>query len=467
MARPARPFFLRPRRGDAIAMVAGDQTICVASILLGANMIADIIDAERKNGTQPQDATVLLPSADPTLLFCGLIACAMSGCVAVPWREDGLAQDAMADIVSPNAILRRDGDRFQLEALPAPTAKIPRHGNLIMMTSGSTGTPKGVALDFSKVVLNATTAGAAMAVWHCDAWAIDLDMSLMSAISHLLMAWQFDLPLVHLKSLPVPAHSVLKPGFGYGGSPLQLVRLHEKLQGCGEPKMLASSGDFLTPAMIDELLARHPGTEIHKLYGLTELGGRFCHMPHGALLRNKTAAGAPLPGFAARVADPDADGLGEIEARTPLMAEGWHLPGGRFEEIGSPWLATGDVGRIDGEGVVTLVGRSDDVFKIGGEKVDRATIENALADLLGAYEYCVLRVEHKLIGQCAALFLVPASDRPAPGWAEIVAHLRQRVPNRFIPSFMYRLDDRLPRLPSGKLDRARLVREHERFPRLS
>jgi O-succinylbenzoic acid--CoA ligase len=218
--------------------------------------------------------------------------------------------------------------------------------------------------------------------------------------------------------------------------------------------------------MTDEIVARHPQTEIHKLYGLTELSGRFCHMPHRDLMRNKSAAGRPLPGHQARISDPDSEGIGQIEARTPMMTRGYYLPGGVFEPVAAEWFATGDLGSIDKDGVVTVVGRADDVFKVGGEKVDRLSIESALAGLLKNRNYCVLPIEHHLFGLCPALFVEASPTQPAPTWADIVAFLRGRLPARFIPSLMFAVDGGLPRLPSGKIDRLALTTGRARTRRL-
>lgn len=416
----------------------------------------------------------LLPSGDPAAFLVGLMACSQAGVAVAPWREGGLAFDVLVDTVRPDSILRFTPGRLgevSLDPIDGPPPPGTRVGELIMLTSGSTGAPKGVALDFGQVMLNALSAGAVMEVWRCNAWAIDIDMALMSALSHMLMAWQYDLPLVHLGARdPADVVQLFAGGeTGFGGSPVQLVRLTESLPAGVAPKMLVSSGDFLSPAMIDQVVGRFPETRVHKLYGLTELAGRFCCMPHDDLMADKAAAGYPLPGFAARLAaDVPPGEIAEIEAKTPLMMAGYYRRGGDFEPRRSDWLATGDLGFIGPDGAITVVGRADDVVKVGGEKVDRQSIEQALAELLAPREYCVLGVDHPLVGQCPALFVAPASDgRPAPAWRDIVGHIRERLPARFVPGLMYGLDGPLPRLANGKVDRETLKASHRQFKRLS
>jgi acyl-CoA synthetase (AMP-forming)/AMP-acid ligase II len=185
------------------------------------------------------------------------------------------------------------------------------------------------------------------------------------------------------------------------------------------------------------------------------------------LMQHKAAAGYPLAGYQARVHEPDENNHGEIEAKSPLMMHGYYLAGGVFDRFDSEWLRTGDFGTIDQQGAVTLAGRSDDVLKVGGEKVDRFTIETTLSDLLLGFDYCVLPVEHHLLGRCLALFLSQAPPRTLPSRAAIIERLRQSLPNRFIPPLAYCLPHPLPRLSNGKLDRQSLVRRHAEFQRLA
>jgi acyl-CoA synthetase (AMP-forming)/AMP-acid ligase II len=467
-----RPLFLRARADHAPALVTSNGLLSVGDILKAARRVSVRIRAaaNRLGRTRRTDTLcLLLPSSDPSFFTVGLLACSLSGVTVVPWREKALQLDCVSETVRPDGVLQPQGalDDAEVVGLDGPKLAGRRRGELVMMTSGSTGEPKGVALDFAQVVLNATSAGSALGLWRCSAWAIDLDMALMSALCHLLMAWQFDLPLVHLKGIaPTDTCLALDEDFGFGGSPLQLVRLHEAIAGSLAPRLVVSSGDFLRPAMIDAIAERYPGTEIHKFYGLTELGGRFCHMPAHELMRNKDAVGRPLPGLRARITAADRDGHGEVEARSPLVAAGYYLPGGKFETIETDWFATGDVGAIDKDGVITLLGRSDDVFKVGGEKVDRATIESALVGLLKERSYCVLPIEHDVLGLCSALFIESSPTKPPPSWSQVVAHLRPLVPTRYIPALMYAVEGELPRLASGKLDRLALTSSHERLTRL-
>jgi acyl-coenzyme A synthetase/AMP-(fatty) acid ligase len=113
-----------------------------------------------------------------------------------------------------------------------------------------------------------------------------------------------------------------------------------------------------------------------------------------------------------------------------------------------------------------LVGRSDDVLKVGGEKVDRFTVEAALSDLFKGADYCVIPVTHHLLGRCLALFVTQPPSESLPTRAAIIECLRRNLPNRFIPPLAYTMPGALPRLANGKLDRQFLAKEHAQFQRL-
>lgn len=462
--RPTIVVGWRRRDPSAVAITTHCEEVTVAQIehlsLIAAQAIRDA-----------GASCLLLPSSEPIAFLAGLMACCRERVTVAPWRDATLPVDELIDVVRPDGILRIGRSPKQSAVvLPVsgPTHSKKRVGDLVMMTSGSTGAPKGVALSMSSVILNAMSAGAIMEVSRCEGWSIEIDFALMSAVSHLLMAWQFDRPLHHLGGRTVEQGARLFAGgaIGYGGSPVQLVRLHERLGEDAAPLMMASSGDFLTPAMIEEISGRYPETLVHKLYGLTELSGRFCCAPHALLLQDPGSVGAPLPGFEARVRQADANGVGEIEARSPLLFLGYYRQGGLFEPRTRTWFPTGDIGSIASEGIVSLNGRDDDVVKVLGEKVDRASIEHALSELLGNRDFCVLGVDHPLTGRCPGLFIA-GDESSGPTWRQIVATIRETLPSRFVPSLMYRVPDALPRLENGKIDRNQLKARHREFPRLT
>ncbi len=182
-------------------------------------------------------------------------------------------------------------------------------------------------------MLNAVLTAGKVDVSSCDFWAIDADMSLMSPLGHTLMAWSSQVCVQHLAGLDWSARSELiaRARGGYGGAPLQIRELAQRLLGNG-PHVIVSSGDFLPPALGKAIETRFPEAKLHKIYGLTEVSGRLCVLPHPQRQLDPAAAGFPLPGFDVftDATDDDKD-IAEICVRGPTMMHGYWRPGGSFE----------------------------------------------------------------------------------------------------------------------------------------
>ena len=152
-------------------------------------------------------------------------------------------------------------------------------------------------------------------------------------------------------------------------------------------------------------------------------------------------AGRLLPGTEARCVD------GVIEARTPWQTIGALDPTRPIAP--DAWHPTGDLGALD-DGLVTLRGRADRVLLVGGEKVHPATIEEVL-ESHGVVAAVVGR-PHRRLGQVPIAFVVGDREAEPTLWAAI----RAALPARCRPAAIMWLDT-LPRLPSGKVDRAALT----------
>ena len=265
-------------------------------------------------------------------------------------------------------------------------------GDLIVMTSGSTGQPKGVSLSLDRVIENALLAGQAIEFenYQLERWCIDIDMCLMSALSHLFMAWGSGVSLTHLKGVSSKELNAIfffsKSGFG--GAPLQLLRLAQRVEKFRGGGLLVSSGDFLSKSSIHQIKRMHKDINICSFYGLTELSGRFCFMSSDSTDKKPGLAGWPIIESSLIV-----DKLsGEVNAQSPLLFHGYYLNEG-FCKRETAVFNTGDIGSIDKQGCLTLHGRVADTFKVSGEKVNRKIVEGALADLM-AEPYCFLQICH-------------------------------------------------------------------------
>jgi long-chain acyl-CoA synthetase len=449
------------RHAGADLFRCSSGTLVAEEFFFRANLLASRLPNERQR--------IIVPSDDPITLLAGIAGCWLSNNKAVAWRKSAIDLVALTELTSAATAIRWDPqlNDWHTERLSTdPTTEQP--GDLIILTSGSTGKPKGVALDLGRVATNAALAGSKVDVSSCDFWAVDADMSLMSPLSHTFMAWSSQVPVQHLGGLDWRGRSELfaRQRGGYGGAPLQIREVAQRITGNG-PRVIVSSGDFLPPTLGAAIEARFPEARLHKIYGLTEVSGRLCVLRHDERQLHPAAAGFPLPGFDVFIdATDDGKDVGEICVSGPTIMCGYWRPDGRFEPVASTIFRTGDLGSMGSDGLVSVSGRRDDVFKVGGEKVDRQSIERALQSMLAEQEFCVLPIVHPVLGQTPVLFVAGTGRKNLPSRSTLIQSVRGKLPSRYNPSMMLFVGETLPKLPNGKLDKQRLMNEFSNYPDL-
>jgi malonyl-CoA/methylmalonyl-CoA synthetase len=168
--------------------------------------------------------------------------------------------------------------------------------------------------------------------------------------------------------------------------------------------------------------------------------------------------GFPLPGVGLRVRSDEGQDLssgeiGGIEVRGPNVFKGyWRMPEKTKEEFTADgWFKTGDVGRIDASGRVTIVGRSKDLIISGGYNVYPAEVEGYINDMPGVAESALVGVPHPDFGEVGVVVVVGKPGVRLDGDA-ITASLKSRLANFKIPKRCFVVDD-LPRNAMGKVQK--------------
>ncbi|HME75611.1 MAG TPA: fatty acid--CoA ligase family protein [Mycobacterium sp.] len=211
----------------------------------------------------------------------------------------------------------------------------------------------------------------------------------------------------------------------------------------------------ITPETLRRLLTLMPGVRLFNLFGQTEGSPITCldaddHRraaagePH--LLNT---VGRPVPGLRLRLDQPDASGVGEVLAAAPHLSV--HGPDG--------WLHTGDLGTIDADGYLHLVGRRHDMVIRGGENVYPVEIENVLAAHPGVAAVGVVGVPDPHLGENLAAFVVPADPSHPPQAAGLRSFARARLAGFKVPAHWYTIDA-LPQNSAGKVVRKALCDLH-------
>lgn len=322
---------------------------------------------------------------------------------------------------------------------------------LIGYTSGTTGRPKGAVLSHG---------------------------NLLAGVNSLRVAWRWSpgdrlilaLPLFHMHGLGVGLHGTLAAGASAVLLPrfdpeavLDAVAAHEATMFFGVPTMynrlvesprvgllgglrLCVSGSAPLPAAMHDWIRELTGQGVVERYGMTETIMLASNPVDGE--RRPGSVGMALPGVDLRLEE----GTGEVLVRGPNVFGGyWGRPDADAVAFESGWFRTGDVGRFDPDGYLTLVGRARELIITGGYNVYPREVEDALRSHPGVAEVAVAGIPSRDWGEevCAWVVAVPGSD---PTSDELREHAAARLAPYKVPRH-YRSIDQLPRNALGKIQK--------------
>ncbi|MCX4766547.1 FadD3 family acyl-CoA ligase [Streptomyces sp. NBC_01275] len=161
--------------------------------------------------------------------------------------------------------------------------------------------------------------------------------------------------------------------------------------------------------------------------------------------------GRPIPDVEVRIAEDGDRGVGEILVRGYNVTRGyWDDPGATAEAIDSDgWLHTGDVGRLDADGNLSIVDRKKEMYIVGGFNAYPAEIEKLLLGYEPVAQVAVVGVPDERLGEVGCAFVVPRAGAEI-GEADVVAWAREHMANFKVPRHV-RFVERLPRNASQKV----------------
>ncbi|MEJ2869101.1 fatty acyl-CoA synthetase [Actinomycetospora sp. OC33-EN08] len=207
--------------------------------------------------------------------------------------------------------------------------------------------------------------------------------------------------------------------------------------------------------VLRELGERLPDIRLFNYYGQTELAPNATVLfPDEQITKAGTAGRASL-NVETRLHDENdqpvpVGEIGEIVHRTPHAMRGyWGKPEATAEVFRGGWFHSGDLGRMDADGYLTIVDRTKDLIITGGENVASREVEDAIYAHPAVSEVAVFGVAHpEWIEAVAAAVVLRDGATAEP--AEIVAHTRERLAGFKAPKYVVVVDE-LPKNPSGKI----------------
>ncbi len=342
----------------------------------------------------------------------------------------------------------------------------------ILYTSGTTGRSKGAMLTHRNLAVNAQ---ALHKFWYFRKGDVLLHM----------------LPTFHVHGLFIATHCALLNGSAmlfetrfdakralqllpqatvFMGVPTYYVRLLADpdftRQCCGNMRLFISGSAPLLRETFDAFIVR-TGHTILERYGMTE-GGMFTSNPYAGERRGGTV-GFALPCTEVRiVADNGAvckpGEIGNIQVRGENVFSGyWRMPEKtKAEFTADGWFKTGDMGQMDSDGYISLIGRSKDLVITGGLNVYPKEIEDLIDGLPGVAESAVIGLPHVDFGEAVTAVVVRLKNAAGAALTEddIAVALKGNIANFKLPKQVFIVDD-LPRNAMGKVQK-NVLREQYR-----
>lgn len=489
-------FALAQRAPSHRFLETGDGRVVTMGDVLGGS--ARLAHALLEAGVKPGDRVAVQVEKTPEALLLYL-ACVRAGAVFLPLNTaytttelayflsdaeprvvvcDPARQEATLGIANGAVVLTLDakGQGSLITAMAdhpshfEDVTRGPEDLAAILYTSGTTGRSKGAMLSHENLASNARTLVEcwrftsqdvllhALPIFHTHGLFVATNVVLISGASMLFLP-KFD---------PAEMFRLLPRATTMMGVPTFYVRLLDDPRLTREATRhmrLFISGSAPLLADTHRGWQEKTGHAILERYGMTETNMNTSNPYDGS--RVAGTVGVPLPGVALRITDPEigsplADGdIGMIEVKGPNVFTGyWRNPektAAEFRQDG--FFITGDLGKIDADGYVHIVGRGKDLIITGGYNVYPAEIEGLLNEMPGVAESAVIGVPHPDFGEAVVAIVVPRPGVSSPEASALMATLKGRIANFKVPKQVLVADD-LPRNAMGKVQKNVLRQRH-------
>jgi fatty-acyl-CoA synthase len=373
------------------------------------------------------------------------------------------------------------GDDVPAGALPgsalfAPAATLPDATSegvapddvlLVQYTSGSTAFPKGVMLSHDNMLRDAASVGERMGLrrddryfyarpfYHVAGTTLALLNSLQARCT-LVAVETFD-PAKSLALMEAERCTVIG-----GNDTIYLMLMNHP--DFGRRRFRLRVGWVAgSPSVSLQIIERFGMSSLCSAYGLSESSPNVW-MAHHDDAQDKRVAGLahPLPGLEVRLIDP---ATGQPGNPGEILVRGWSVMKGYYgmpEQTAAAidadgWLHTGDLGITDGEGRYGFAARLKDVFRVGGENVAPAEVEDVLHRHPAVRQAQVVGVPHERLGEVGAAFVVLNEGCTATE-EELIAWCRERCANFRVPRHVRVIDTFEPigMTGSGKVQKVKL-----------
>jgi long-chain acyl-CoA synthetase len=328
---------------------------------------------------------------------------------------------------------------------------------IVRLTSGSTGRPRGIVMTADQLLADARQITGTLGIRPNDTMVTAIPLGHAYGFGHILMslALQGTRPLLLEQPLPALLLEALSgPGpLVFPGTPYLFSLV---LQAAGRKRFkglrLCMSAGAPLPADLSRAFKERFGLPVRTFYGTSESGGISYDRSRDGVLPDG-CVGTPLDGVRVEVLPERGgeEGTGRLCVRSEAVALGYVPEGG--PDLGGGRFVTGDLGSIDDEGRLRLLGRVDRMINVGGRKVNPADVEAVLRGVPGVRQVVVFGAPDRHRGQlvCACVVAARGVTRETILAACTPRLARFKVPRRI------ELVDRIPVSARGKTVRKTLL----------
>jgi len=333
----------------------------------------------------------------------------------------------------------------------------------IVFTSGSTGKPKGAALSHLNFISNITSIVEYLQLTCDDRVMVVLPFYYIYGKSllntHFMVGGsvvldnRFAFPQVILETMEKTEVT------GFSGVPSTFMILLNKSSvrkfRFASLRYVTQAGGAMAPSVQKEVAQVFAPARLYVMYGATEAAARLSYVDPEMLPQKWGSIGKAISNTDLFVTDQSGRPLGpnqvgEIAARgANIMSGYWNDPDGTSKVLKNGLYYTGDLGKMDEEGYLYVVGRSRDIIKVGGFRVSAKEVEEALLEIDQIHEVAVIGVSDATLGEAIKAIIVPR-DHNSLSDDTIRKQLKDKLPTYKFPKY-FEFRESLPKNESGKV----------------
>lgn len=334
---------------------------------------------------------------------------------------------------------------------------------VIFYTSGTTGRPKGVMLSVRNVESIA------------EIWADSLElgatdrMHIVTPLFHCAASHCFSIPTIQRGGTVIieeqfsPAETLHtmekeKVTLFFGVPAIYSTLLHTPLmksKDLSHLRLFAYGAAPMPYELVKRLKAHFPNVKLQNLYGQTENSPGATTLKDEYALEKIGSVGEPLPNTEVRVVDPSGRDVtpgevGEIIVKGPQVMKGYlKNEQATAAALKDGWLSSGDLGKLDEDGLLYIVDRKKDMLIRGGENVYPIEVEEVLYQMEEILEAAVVGIPHEVYGEVPKAYVV-LKEAKSLTKEDITHYCGQNLAKYKVPTEVEFIDE-LPRNASGKV----------------